>query len=155
MPANHKKTELLGMPFGTAGGRLRKMVMFHLLKKHQENICFKCGKVIEEVAELSIEHKESWQLGGPHLYWDLDNIAFSHLKCNRRSVSRPGSGRSRRKVGPEGTAWCTLCQAFLPVEAFYRNRYNWNGYNNRCIACMKRTRPKRVQAGKVKAAAPR
>ncbi len=137
MPTNSRKAEILGMPYGTAGNRLRKLIMFHLLEKHGENLCFKCGGRIETAEELSIEHIRPWQLGGPHLFWDIDNIAFSHLKCNRQSVSRPGSGVKLRKVGPTGTAWCNRCKAFLPAGKFYKNRANWNGYNNRCIACMK------------------
>ena len=123
------------MPYGTAGNRLRKLIMFHLLEKHGENLCFKCGRRIETVEELSIEHKRSWQLGGSHLFWDMSNIAFSHLSCNRQSVSRAGSGAKMRKVGPEGTAWCNKCKEFLPTAMFHKNRANWNGHSNRCIHC--------------------
>ena len=137
MPTNSKKAEILGMPYGTAGNRLRKLIMFHLLEKHGENRCFKCGAEIERVEELSIEHIQPWQLNGSHLFWDMENIAFSHLACNRQSVSKPGSGTSRRKVGPEGTAWCNRCKDFFPVGMFYKNRSNWNGYSNRCIRCMR------------------
>jgi hypothetical protein len=137
MPTNKRKTEILGIPYGTAGNRLRKMVLFHLLKKHGENICFKCGDTIAEIDELSIEHIESWQLGGAQLFWDMKNIAFSHLRCNRQSVSLPGSGTSSRKIGPDGTAWCNRCKQFLPGESFFRNRSNWNGYANRCKMCIK------------------
>jgi HNH endonuclease len=125
------------MPYGTAGHRLRKLIMFHLLERHGENVCFKCQKTIDAPEELSIEHIRPWQLAGSHFYWDMDNIAFSHLKCNRQSISKPGSGIKRRKVGPEGTAWCSRCKDFLPVERFYKNRSNWNGYSNRCISCAK------------------
>ena len=138
MPTNGKKATLLGMPYGTAGNRLRKMILFHLLKRHGENICFKCGSTIDIIEDLSIEHKESWQPGGVELFWDMENIAFSHLRCNRQSVNSPGSGKSRRKIGPEGTVWCSKCKNFLPIERFYKNRSNWNGFSNRCIRCMKR-----------------
>ena len=137
MPTNGRKAEILGMPYGTAGNRLRKLILFHLLEKHGENLCFKCGSLIETAEDLSIEHIRPWQLGGSHLFWDINNIAFSHLACNRQSVSKPGSGVKLRKVGPEGTAWCNRCKDFLPTGMFYRNRANWNGYNNRCIPCMK------------------
>ena len=137
MPTNGRKAEILGMPYGTAGNRLRKLILFHLLEKHGEHLCFKCGSLIETAEELSIEHIRPWQLGGSHLFWDMSNIAFSHLACNRQSVSKPGSGVKLRKVGPEGTAWCNRCKDFLPTGMFYRNRANWNGYNNRCIPCMK------------------
>ena len=137
MPTNGRKADILGMPYGTAGNRLRKLIMFYLLQRHGENVCFKCEKPIETVEELSIEHIRPWQLGGAHLFWDMENIAFSHLRCNRQSVSKPGSGVKLRKVGPEGTAWCNRCKEYLPVERFYKNRANWNGYSNRCISCVR------------------
>jgi hypothetical protein len=138
MGTNKRKKELLGMPHGTAANRLRKMILFHILKRHNENTCFRCGKTIDDIGELSIEHKASWQLGGGHLFWDMENIAFSHLKCNRPSINLPGTGSSRRKIGPHGTAWCNHCKVFLSTYKFYKNRSNWNGYANQCIDCMKR-----------------
>lgn len=58
MHSNQKKSEQLGMPFGTACGRLRKNVMFHLAKKCNENICYHCDLSIDTVEEFSIEHKK-------------------------------------------------------------------------------------------------
>ena len=57
-PRGARKSAFLGMPHGTAANRLRKMVMFHLLQKHGENICFQCGEKIATADELSIEHKQ-------------------------------------------------------------------------------------------------
>ena len=79
---NEVKNRQLGMPFGTASNRLRKMVLFDLLRKHGENICFRCGKEIETYEELSLEHKQPWLNVDATLFWDLGNIAFSHLNCN-------------------------------------------------------------------------
>ena len=79
---NDNKSEFLGMPVGTAQNRLRKLVLFNLLKKHNENICFQCKKKIEMVEELSIEHMKPWLYESVDLFWDMDNIAFSHLSCN-------------------------------------------------------------------------
>lgn len=83
MNRSKKLAQELGMPFGTACNRLRKNVLFHLLKKSNENVCFKCGKIIETVDELSIEHKQPWEGRNVALFWDIENIAFSHMKCNR------------------------------------------------------------------------
>ena len=80
--SNEDKSEQLGMPFGTANNKLRKMVLFHLLKKYNDNFCFQCGALIETVDELSIEHKKPWLHENTDLYWDMDNIAFSHHHCN-------------------------------------------------------------------------
>ncbi len=79
---NRNKNEFLGMPFGTAQSRLRKMMLFDLLKRHNENICYRCGREIESIDELSLEHKKAWLNVSLELFWDLGNLAFSHLHCN-------------------------------------------------------------------------
>ena len=79
----------LGMPHGTATNRLRKMILFDLLKRHSENTCFKCSQAIECADDLSIEHKQPWEGLSAELFWSLENIAFSHLKCNTPHT-RPG-----------------------------------------------------------------
>ena len=79
-----RNTELLGMSHGTAHNRLRKLVLFDVLKRHKENICFRCGKEIEQIDELSIEHKVPWERrDNPELFWDLNNVTFSHMACNK------------------------------------------------------------------------
>lgn len=81
--SNVGKSRTLGMPHGTACNKLRKQILFHLLIKLGENKCFKCSEIIEKVADLSIEHKQPWEGISADLFWDLNNIAFSHLHCNR------------------------------------------------------------------------
>jgi hypothetical protein len=134
MNSNQKKDATLGMPHGTAQHRLRKSILFFLLKKHGENICFKCSGLIERVEDLSVEHKKPWEGISAELFWDIENIAFSHLRCNR--PNRLGmSGPAQRKVGPEGTSWCYEHREFLPVDKFYKDPYRWNGIRGRCIEC--------------------
>jgi len=77
-----EKSKQLGIPFGTATNRLRKLVLFGLLKKYKENYCYRCGGEIVSSDELSMEHKKAWLHIDSKLFWDLDNIAFSHLNCN-------------------------------------------------------------------------
>ena len=129
-----RKSAFLGMPHGMAGNRLRKMLLFHLLQKHAENVCVKCEKPIETVDELSIEHKQPWEGVSVELFWSLDNIAFSHLHCNRNHRYNSG-GTKLRKVGPEGTAWCRRCKAFLPEREFSPHRSRWNGCQPWCNKC--------------------
>ncbi len=90
---NEKKKEQLGMAIGTAANRLRKAVLFDLLEKTGLNICFQCGEVITDIATLSIEHKVPWlDSDDPKgLFFDLDNIAFSHLSCNIGAARKPKS----------------------------------------------------------------
>ena len=84
MKSNDKKADQLGMPIGTASAKLRKTVIFNLLKELNRNICFQCGLEIESEKDLSIEHKIPYldSEDPVKLFFDLENIAFSHLRCN-------------------------------------------------------------------------
>jgi len=141
LTGNDKKANQLGMPFGTASSRLRKTILFWVLQRHNENICFQCDKEITSCEELSIEHKIAWLDNDPTLFWDIDNIAFSHLKCNvgaakrTSTIGRIQAGIKKRKIGPEDTAWCTECQDFLGVSEFSPNPSNWNGLSHQCKEC--------------------
>lgn len=128
-----RRRELLGMDPGTAATRLRLMILFHVLERHDENVCYRCGGIIATYKELSIEHIEPWEGRSAELFWDLENIAFSHRPCNQRHVVANGS-RSKRIVAPEGQAWCSTCKAFKPVEEFYSGT-RWNGLSTQCKGC--------------------
>lgn len=88
--SNKRKQEQLGMPFGTACNRLRKSVMFYLVTRLGLDDCYRCGLKVE-LDNFSMEHKQPWLYAEnpTELFFELDNIAFSHLKCNyqaRRSA---------------------------------------------------------------------
>lgn len=87
---NQRVSALLGMPLGTAQNRLRKNVMFMLVQKSGLDGCFRCGLKIEKPEELSVEHKEGWQLSSnPSLeFFNLEKIAFSHSRCNFSAATR-------------------------------------------------------------------
>ena len=89
--SNRNKNEFLGMPYGTANNQLRKMILFDLVKRCGLDTCYRCGKKIENIDDLSIEHKKAWLGVDVKLFWDLNNIAFSHLNCNI------GSGRRKER----------------------------------------------------------
>ena len=82
--ASARKSQLLGMPFGTANGRLRKQIMFHLVQRLGLDICYRCNKEISVVSEFSLEHIKAWQSSEDPVqtFFDLNNIAFSHHSCN-------------------------------------------------------------------------
>lgn len=125
----------LGMPIGTANARLKKSILFSLLQETGKNVCFRCGNEITSVDDLSIDHKEWWENVNPELFWDLNNIAFSHLKCNCSHQRRVTSQPKLRKVVSEGFAWCSGCKQEYPVECFWANRSRYNGLNNLCMPC--------------------
>ncbi len=123
------------MPFGTACARLKKNVFFDLVKKVSLSRCFRCGKFIETAEELSIDHKVDWMGSDISLFWDIENIAFSHRKCNKPRVER-----MRKPLGPNGERWCAGCKNYLPYESFSKDSTRWNGVNWRCKNCQKKAR---------------
>lgn len=82
--SNRKKDELLGEPHGTATGRLRKALLFKYVKLAGHDICYRCKRKIEVVADFSVEHTVAWQAAPDPkaAFMALDDIAFSHLRCN-------------------------------------------------------------------------
>jgi len=79
-----KKSDQLGMNFSTACARLKKQILFNFIKMNNMDICFRCGLKIKTYKELSIDHKIDWLDNDVKLFWDLENISFSHIKCNSR-----------------------------------------------------------------------
>lgn len=79
-----KIEDLLGEKLSTAKSKLNKLLMFELAKKCNMDTCFRCGEKIEDISDFTIDHKESWMLGDSpvQLFYDMNNIAFSHAKCN-------------------------------------------------------------------------
>lgn len=46
--------------------------------------CFRCDEKISDIADFTIDHKDSWILSDEpsKVFYDIENIAFSHAKCN-------------------------------------------------------------------------
>jgi len=101
---NKKKADQLGMPHGTASNRLRKQVLFSLIKRLDEHYCYQCGAEITSVEELSMEHKTPWLDNSPDLFWDLNNIAFSHPSCNY------GAARKIKAIHPSTSTYRNGCR---------------------------------------------
>lgn len=80
----------LGMSHSTASSRLRKMIMFKLAQELGHDICYRCYEKIETLEEFSVDHKVSWQnsQNPVDLFFDLNNISFSHLGCNISNKGR-------------------------------------------------------------------
>lgn len=92
---NLKKHSQLGMNASTASHRLVKDLLFKFAVD-AGHVCFRCNKdLVRET--FSIEHKIAW-LDSEYpidLFFDLNNIAFSHLPCN--------VGAAKRDIKPCGT----------------------------------------------------
>ncbi len=124
----------IGMSFGTACHRLKKIIMFNLAKHLNLDICYRCGSLIENIEDFSIEHKKSWLYKDLNLFWDLNNIAFSHLKCNlknkpRNRIETLGEGCKK------GFHWCSNCKKCLPVKLFGKDSKRHSGLRRHCKKC--------------------
>lgn len=78
----------LGVSSGTARWRLLKMTLFRILQKTELDVCYRCGGKILRWQDLSLDHIKDWLDIDPALFWDTDNIAFSHLRCNNAACGR-------------------------------------------------------------------
>ena len=120
--SNEKKNRLLGMNPGSATHRLRKMILFDLLQQFDLDQCFQCDGRIERVADLSVEHIDPWQgADDPKAaFFDLENIAFSHSRCNVRAARSANAAKEQCPSGhpytPEntirnssGSRQCRIC----------------------------------------------
>ena len=78
-----KKQTQLGMNPSTASHRLLKDILWSLIVETKKDTCFKCNLPLTRDT-FSIEHKIPWldSKNPLELFFDLNNITFSHLKCN-------------------------------------------------------------------------
>lgn len=91
-----KKNNQLGMNCGTAQHRLTRDMLFKLIQDIKQDICFHCKEKITR-EEFSIEHKVPWldSINPLELFFDLNNIAFSHKDCNSGAARRPNKKEQR------------------------------------------------------------
>lgn len=137
--ANQKKNRLLGEPYGTATNKLRKLLLFEMAKRLDEDSCYRCGIKIIFVDDFSIEHTVAWQgtKNPKETFFDTAKIAFSHLKCN--------SGAGQRYVGtrkstPHGNVRydngcrCAICsEAHSQKAKLWKRRTNYRNINKETI----------------------
>jgi len=107
-----KKSKQLGLNHSTANYHLQRMILMHLVKKTGMDTCFRCNKKINNYKDISIEHKKPWIDTDIGLYWDLQNIAFSHKSCNY------SCGRRNKIINPPGEEWCYKCKNSKKISEF-------------------------------------
>lgn len=78
-----KKKKQLGMNPSTASGRLVKDLLWSFIQRTSQDKCCKCFEPMSRET-FSIEHLTPWMDSDDplSLYFDIDNIGFSHLRCN-------------------------------------------------------------------------
>lgn len=117
-----KKSKQLGMSYSTAGNRLKKMLFFKLVQETNNDRCYRCEEKITNYIELSIDHMESWLDKDNSVFWDVDNIAYSHLTCN--SAKAPASSINKH---PSYNAYSTgcRCKACTMCKMMYQKYFRW------------------------------
>jgi len=87
--SNKRKAEQLGMSsYGKARNILNNSILFKLVKDSGENICYRCKQPITDTKNLTVDHKEPYLYSenATELFFDLDNVAFSHKSCNCKNT---------------------------------------------------------------------
>ena len=107
MGCRDEKAKQLGMNPSTASNRLKKHLMYTLAIKLDMHWCYQCGAEIKDCDDFTVEHKTPWlHSEDPRgLFFDIDNIAFSHKSCNY-SASRV----RKAKPCPSLTAYRNGCR---------------------------------------------
>lgn len=94
---SHKRDgTLLEESYPAARNRLTRALLFQLV----DRTCYRCGKEIQSIDDWSIDHKQSWRTSDRprELFYDLVNIAYSHLDCNRQDGAQRSGEQSAAKT---------------------------------------------------------
>lgn len=88
MNKKEKKASQLGMNPSSAYARLTRDLLFDFAVK-AGHTCFRCKEPLTR-GTFSVEHVEPWLDSSNPLekFFDLDNVAYSHLSCNSKHTSR-------------------------------------------------------------------
>jgi len=127
-----KKKRQLGMNPSTASHRLIKDIMWDLIQKTNQDTCCKCDEIMTR-ENFSIEHVIPWldsedPIG---LFFDLNNIRFSHLSCNvgaRRQTNVAKCGTFSKY-----TLGCRCVECTIAKAEYGRNNYCPDSRRNRYL----------------------
>jgi hypothetical protein len=91
------KEQQLGDSQGNARNRLQSLLIVDLLNRLKINSCHRCGDAITPDS-LSFDHIQQWMSASDPVasFYSMDNIAFSHLRCNCRHTSGSHGKRTSR-----------------------------------------------------------
>lgn len=113
-----KKSKVLGISYSTASYRLVKDLLWKYIQVSDDNLCYRC-KLPMTREDFSIDHMQDWlNSDNPvELFFDLENIKFSHLECN----SAASSSRVKSPCGTDrkyrNGCRCDSCKAAHSVSS--------------------------------------
>ncbi len=86
---NEVKSKCLGMNHSTASGRLIKDILFSFVIKNSP-FCYRCNTEMSR-DNFSVDHLIPWlhKENATQLFFDLNNITFSHISCNVAASRKP------------------------------------------------------------------
>ena len=123
---NHRKgwqpesKDIFGISASTLRMRSLRRLMFYLVTATDMNKCSRgdCSNKSKIITmdNFSVEHARPWRGNPPGLYYDTDNIVFSHRACNRSDQD------------PLARLYCYSCQSMVSSEDF-------NEKSIRCYSC--------------------
>jgi hypothetical protein len=120
---------VVGLP-KNAESQLKQKVRFHLICLAGLDSCIRCGKKIERAEDASLDHKQPWRGVSAGLFWSMDNIGFSHKRCNIQHQRR-----NHNVIAPEGMAWCSTHKAYTSIKEFQRDHRRKTGVRGICKRC--------------------
>lgn len=96
------KSEVLGMAISKAAHRLNRDLIYTMGKKLGLMVCYRCGGPISR-EDFTIDHKVDWLHSDDPVtvFFDLDNIAFSHHRCNAGAGSGGQVSGDIKRKSPE------------------------------------------------------
>jgi hypothetical protein len=92
-----KKKSQLGMHQSSADRKLMRNLLFSFIISAGHR-CYRCGGVLTRET-FSLDHKVDWldSTDPIGLFFDVSNIAFSHLSCNK-SAGRDGKRLTEQEI---------------------------------------------------------
>jgi hypothetical protein len=70
---------------------VRRLYLLHLLHLTGKGKCVRCGQLLEDPNDLSLDHIKPWrnQPDAKELFWSIENLGYSHKACNIEASIAP------------------------------------------------------------------
>lgn len=127
--SNKIKCQQLGMTYGRARAILSKSIIFALAQNSKMDICIRCNRRIKDVNDFTVDHKQDWLYAVNPLqtFFDLDNVGFSHGKCNLLAGNNKPKRQHNSKTGYKGVTkkpYKSIRNPFLAVICKDKKRHH-------------------------------